>query len=652
MTDVVVFCGGRGATTILSSLARTRNVQLTVVVNMYDAGLSTGRVRRAFSGMLGPSDIRKTVGTLTATVGDEAQRALASLLESRLNPLGGEVDSVAGSSREQLAALIDGRLDGVDAHAAQLVRNLSLETWFQLRDSLTAFQKALASNGAEFSYDDLAIGNAVFAGFFADGDLNHAVDRYQQLFGIAGRRVLNVSRGEDRWLSARAGDFICPDEGTLVSQTPPQPISDLYLLPRQGHDELLGGLDGWSQAEGVGAGLALAERLPLLNPEVARRVGEADVIVYGPGTQHSSLFPTYLTVGLGEEIAANRSAEKLFVANIQRDHDQDPGETVTDTLVKFGYFMTRRDAIPLGQHDLITSVLVNAQEAELLSGIADPIRVRKAVWAGPGGRHSGSAVKEEIASVVRLRGGEHLPGDSGLVSVVVPVLDERPRIGRVLQQLRYLDLSGMGLVHEIIVVDGGSSDGTLDLLRSEPDIRVVEAACAGRGDAVRRGLQDARGEYVVVFPSDDEYDVSIVRTVVAELRKDPEAAVLASRTLGGSSASHRLRAVYGDNRLLYILSHWGGVVVTLLLMAKLDRVVSDPLSGVRGACREVFRTLDNPGSGLDYEVMWVRRAVEQRHHVIEVPVEYHPRNWRDGKKTTMWEGARALLSVFIKRRKS
>src|SRR5581483_5023752 len=124
-----------------------------------------------------------------------------------------------------------------------------------------------------------------------------------------------------------------------------------------------------------------------------------------------------------------------------------------------------------------------------------------------------------------------------------------------------------------------------------------------------------------------------IPALLSELRRDPEVAVLASRTLGGSSAGQRLRQVYADNRLLYFLSHWGGVAVTLLLMLRLDRVVSDPLSGVRGARRAVFRELDNPGSGLDYEVRWVIRAAASGRRILEVPTGYRPRSWRDGKKT-------------------
>src|SRR5271165_6771898 len=203
MTNVVVFSGGRGATTILTSLARTRNVQLSIVINAYDSGLSTGRVRRAFDGMLGPSDVRKTVGTLVRAVGDQTARSLASLLETRLGAVTGDQNPEA-----QFAAILDERFDQLGAELLPLVQNLTLATWSILRESLTAFQKHLVSSECSFDFDDLALGNAVLAGMYVESDFNSAISAYQDLLGLADQRVMNVSTGDDLWLSAVAGDYV------------------------------------------------------------------------------------------------------------------------------------------------------------------------------------------------------------------------------------------------------------------------------------------------------------------------------------------------------------------------------------------------------------------------------------------------------------
>ena len=56
-----------------------------------------------------------------------------------------------------------------------------------------------------------------------------------------------------------------------------------------------------------------------INGRLLERIAASDLIVYSPGTQHSSLFPSYLTPGLGGAIARNLTAIKLLITNIQED---------------------------------------------------------------------------------------------------------------------------------------------------------------------------------------------------------------------------------------------------------------------------------------------------------------------------------------------
>ena len=63
MLNVVLFNGGRGASTIINSLKKQTNIKITSVINAYDDGKSTGEIRRVFD-MLGPSDIRKVQSLL------------------------------------------------------------------------------------------------------------------------------------------------------------------------------------------------------------------------------------------------------------------------------------------------------------------------------------------------------------------------------------------------------------------------------------------------------------------------------------------------------------------------------------------------------------------------------------------------------------
>src|SRR5947208_7764761 len=79
---VVLFSGGSGTRTIIEHFARHPQISLTVLVNCYDDGHSTGRLRRFIPGMLGPSDIRKNIARMMPA--DGSHQALAALSDHRL----------------------------------------------------------------------------------------------------------------------------------------------------------------------------------------------------------------------------------------------------------------------------------------------------------------------------------------------------------------------------------------------------------------------------------------------------------------------------------------------------------------------------------------------------------------------------------------
>ena len=82
------------------------------------------------------------------------------------------------------------------------------------------------------------------------------------------------------------------------------------------------------------------------------------------------------------------------------------------------------------------------------------------------------------------------------ISVIVPVLDEERRIGDVLA-----DLATREEIHEIIVVDGGSRDGTPEIVREVSWARLVVAPC-GRGAQMNRGAAEATGEVLLFLHAD------------------------------------------------------------------------------------------------------------------------------------------------------
>src|SRR3954465_14244958 len=83
---VVVFSGGRGSSVLSTELLTHPNISLTLAINGYDDGMSTGEVRRFLGDALGPSDFRKNASHLATTLRTCPADAVA-LLDRRL-PVG------------------------------------------------------------------------------------------------------------------------------------------------------------------------------------------------------------------------------------------------------------------------------------------------------------------------------------------------------------------------------------------------------------------------------------------------------------------------------------------------------------------------------------------------------------------------------------
>src|SRR5436190_19935317 len=133
--SVVVFSGGRGSSVLSKELITHPGIDLTLAINGYDDGMSTGEVRRFLGDALGPSDFRKNASHLARALGT-CDPALVDLLDRRLPAL---------CTRPQALAVFHG-IDG------------------PLRARLDRFEQELVSAGRSFEFSDCAIGNVVFAG--------------------------------------------------------------------------------------------------------------------------------------------------------------------------------------------------------------------------------------------------------------------------------------------------------------------------------------------------------------------------------------------------------------------------------------------------------------------------------------------------------
>jgi glycosyltransferase involved in cell wall biosynthesis len=207
------------------------------------------------------------------------------------------------------------------------------------------------------------------------------------------------------------------------------------------------------------------------------------------------------------------------------------------------------------------------------------------------------------------------PGANPVLSVVIPTFNE---IDRIEQTLRTGDeyLRGLGIPFEVIVVDNASTDGTAELVASMVDrtissTRLVVERCRGKGAAIKAGVLQSRGDFVVFLDADNATPVSELERVWP-LWKSGVQVVIGSRYV-----DPRLVAT-PQTPIRIALSRIGNAVIQLLLLPGLR----DTQLGFKGftgdVARDLFARIVTDGWAFDVELLVMARRAG--HQIREVPV--------------------------------
>jgi 2-phospho-L-lactate transferase/gluconeogenesis factor (CofD/UPF0052 family) len=346
MLNVVVLNGGRGAATLVPALLDVPGVRLTSIVNAYDDGKSTGEIRRFF-GMLGPSDLRKVQSLMLPR--DGTQAAASALFDHRF---------ADGTSHAEALTVLNDFRDGRDlaGSCAGLPDRITHVLRHWTAQFLNALPLAETVIGRPFQFGDCALMNVLYAGAFLANarDMEATVSAVDRLFRLRG--VVLPNSCEDRWLAAEREDgAILSTEADIVELRSNDRLSRLFLLERPVDARALEQLTPADQAR------FLAQRHTPVRLSAGARLAieQADAIIYSAGTQHSSLYPTYMSRGLAACIAGNAGALKAFVTNIGADYET-PRYRTSDFVNGALRFLRLGEERRIATQDLIHIALINS----------------------------------------------------------------------------------------------------------------------------------------------------------------------------------------------------------------------------------------------------------------------------------------------------
>jgi len=220
------------------------------------------------------------------------------------------------------------------------------------------------------------------------------------------------------------------------------------------------------------------------------------------------------------------------------------------------------------------------------------------------------------------------------VSVVLPVLNEAASIVASIDEARQ-GLARAGLDGEILVIDNGSTDGSARLAR-DAGAKVIRETVAGYGAALRRGINEADGEIVVMADADATYDLTRLGELVAPILDGELDLVLGGRLEGANR-----------NTMPFLHRFLGTPVLSFLVRRAAKRLdVRDSQSGFRAIETAAVRRLDLKTTGMEFASEMLIRASQDGLRVGERPIGYRARVG-DSKLQTFRDGLRHLQLILL-----
>ncbi|HLT20824.1 MAG TPA: glycosyltransferase family 2 protein [Thermomicrobiales bacterium] len=222
--------------------------------------------------------------------------------------------------------------------------------------------------------------------------------------------------------------------------------------------------------------------------------------------------------------------------------------------------------------------------------------------------------------------------DDLLVSVIIPVYNERNTIRELLRRVRAVDIP-----KELIIVDDASTDGTWEILKEEarrPGTRLFRhRRNIGKGGAVRTGLANASGDIILIQDADLEYDPRDYFVLLRPILEGRSQAVYGSRFLGEHKAMYFWHAV--GNRFL-----------TLVTNILYDSTLTDMETCYKVFTREIADSLQIQQDrwGIDPEI--TAKILRQGVRIYEVPISYTGRETWEGKKISWKDGLVVLMTLI------
>jgi len=221
------------------------------------------------------------------------------------------------------------------------------------------------------------------------------------------------------------------------------------------------------------------------------------------------------------------------------------------------------------------------------------------------------------------------------VSVVIPCLNEARSIGICIDKA-VAAFAVASIRGEVVIADNGSSDGSVDVA-IEHGARLIHVAERGYGNALRAGIEGAKGSFIIMGDADDSYDFTELPKFVDKWRQGYDL-VMGNRFTGGIKPG----AMPWSHRLI------GNPALTAILNRLFRAGVGDAYCGMRGFSKRLYKAIEPRTTGMEFALELAIKASQMGAKIGEIPITLWPdKRGRPPHLRTLHDGWRSLRFMLL-----